>query len=103
MCQFIPAFVNALQGAAAPAGASAKVVKAASLAAKATKVAAVTKGVTEIAKASVPKPPSVPTQISQPSTTTTIQTQPQGQEEDRRQMDLLSTIIAGRERKNKLG
>ena len=53
-------------------------------------------------KAAAPKPPPVPTQISKPPMVQTVETQPQ-MPEDRRQMDLLSTIIAGRERKNKLG
>jgi|TARA_R100000482_G_scaffold121056_1_gene66866 hypothetical protein len=69
---------------------------------QAVQVAAVTKGVSEIAKAAAPKPPPVPTQISKPPMVQTVETQPQ-MPEDRRQMDLLSTIIAGRERKNKLG
>ena len=103
MGNFIPAFVSALKGGTIGAGAGAT-AKTAAFAAKAVKVAAVTKGVTEIAKAAAPKPPEIPTptQISKPPTVQTVETQPQ-MPEDRRQMDLLSTIIAGRERKNKLG
>ena len=102
MFSFLQAFFKILAGAKVPASIGAKTVKAASVAAKATKIAAVTKGVSELGKAMAPKLSGVPTQISQPSTITTIETQPQGQEEGR-QMDLLSTIIAGRKRKNKLG
>ena len=54
-------------------------------------------------KAAAPQPPATPTQISKPPTVQTVETQPQ-MPENRRQMDLLSTIIAGQgRRKNKLG
>jgi len=53
-------------------------------------------------KKAAPKPPPVPTKISQPPTVISAGEQAKKYEGDR-QMDLLSTIIAGRERKNKLG
>lgn len=54
------------------------------------------------AKSATPKPPSTPTQISQPPTMIAAGEQAK-KYEGNNQMDLLSTIIAGRERKNKLG
>ena len=101
MGNFIPAFVSALKGGTIGAGAGAT-AKTAAFAAKAVKVAAVTKGVAEVAKAAAPKPPLVPIKISQPPTIISAGEQAKKYEGDR-QMDLLSTIIAGRERKNKLG
>lgn len=53
-------------------------------------------------KKAAPKPPSVPTKISQPPTVISAGEQSKKYEGDN-QMDLLSTIIAGRARKNKLG
>jgi len=53
-------------------------------------------------KKAAPKPPPVPTKISQPPTVISAGEQAKKYEGDS-QMDLLSTIIAGRERKNKLG
>lgn len=54
-------------------------------------------------KAAAPQPPAVPTQISKPPTVIATEAEPRTYGTDSRQMDLLSTIIAGRERKNKLG
>ncbi len=54
-------------------------------------------------KKAAPKPPSVPTKISQPPTVISAGEQARKYEGDN-QMDLLSTIIAGQgKRKNKLG
>jgi hypothetical protein len=53
-------------------------------------------------KKAAPKPPAVPTKISPPPTVISAGEQAKKYEGDN-QMDLLSTIIAGRERKNKLG
>jgi len=112
MGNFIPAFVSALKGGTIGAGAGAT-AKTAAFAAKAVKVATpIAKTAAKfggpaivssaITKAAAPKPPATPTQISKPPTVETAQVQYE-MPEDRRQMDLLSTIIAGRERKNKLG
>tara|TARA_R100001129_G_scaffold183143_1_gene165007 strand:- start:28 stop:255 length:228 start_codon:yes stop_codon:yes gene_type:complete len=53
-------------------------------------------------KKTASKPTAVPTKISQPPTLISLGEQSKGYG-DSQQMDLLSTIIAGRERKNKLG
>jgi len=53
-------------------------------------------------KKAAPKPPAVPTKISQPPTVISAGEQAKKYEGDN-QMDLLSTIIAGQVRKNKLG
>jgi hypothetical protein len=80
----------------------AKGVSASKTLTQAVKIAAITKGATEVAKAAAPKPPAVPTKISQTPTVIFAGEQAKKYEGDS-QMDLLSTIIAGRERKNKLG
>jgi len=56
-----------------------------------------------VMKSAAPKPPPVPTKISQPPTVIAAGEQAKKYEGDN-QMDLLSTIIAGQDkRRNKLG
>ena len=94
-------------------GVAGATVKAAAIAANTAKIAtpivkaaaryggpaAITSAVT---KAAAPKPPSTPTQISNPPTMISLGEQSKGYGENN-QMDLLSTIIAGKKKKNKLG
>ena len=68
-------------------------------------IASVVGGVatSSVMKNAAPKPPPVPTKISQPPTVISVGEQARKYEGDN-QMDLLSTIIAGQgKRKNKLG
>ncbi len=112
MGQFIPAFVSVLKGGTI-GGSAGTVAKTAALAANTVKIATpIAKTAAQyggpaivasaVTKAAAPKPPATPTQISQPPTLISLGEQSRGYG-DSQQMDLLSTIIAGRERKNKLG
>jgi len=112
MGQFIPAFVSVLKGGTIAKGAGV-VVKTAAIAANTVKVATpIVKAAAQyggpaavtsaVMKGAAPKPPGTPTQISQPPTIIAAGEQSKGYE-DNNQMDLLSTIIAGKKKKNKLG
>jgi hypothetical protein len=85
-------------------GASAKAIAAVGTGLNVAGIAGASSAVTaSVMKGAAPKPPATPTQISQAPTVIAAGEQAKKYEGDN-QMDLLSTIIAGQDRrKNKLG
>ena len=113
MAQFVPAFISVIKGGAAfGAGSSigATLGGAAAIGTKYAATSALTGAVTSaIAKKAAPKAPKTPVvagnqtnQVSRAPTSISVGEQSQRQG-DGQQMDLLSTIIAGKQRRNKLG
>jgi|TARA_R100001463_G_scaffold122188_1_gene178593 hypothetical protein len=113
MAQFVPAFISVIKGGAAfGAGSSigATLGGAAAIGTKYAATSALTGAVTSaIAKKAAPKAPKTPVvagnqtnQVSRAPTSISVGEQSQ-RYGDGQQMDLLSTVIAGKKRRNKLG
>ena len=113
MAQFVPAFISVIKGGVAFGAKSsigATLGGAAAIGTKYAATSALTGAVTSaIAKKAAPKAPKPPVvagnqtnQVSRAPTSISVGEQSQ-RYGDGQQMDLLSTVIAGKKRRNKLG